>query len=340
MNIRMCIHVVLMAICILFLGGCYQNISVKTSPKIEELIAPTGNAELPPAYLKNVRVTKNESDVGVQEFYNTKHIFESKLKQRRLFQDVFSKPFPEPHYELFLNVQQDYDEHKAANIFKGMLIGLTFLLASPVIPVNYDHHVQLVLDTRLPDKTERQYTVNCNASAFGTWTHEQQMKPEAEKQVIDKCFDTLIEKLSSDNSLRLSDEVLSKLNRGQTRPTIAQPVEENVNDEQRIMDDIAREQEYTQKEAMKEQNKTLETFCVAYINNAIANGRPDIIPPNCQPYLPENPQIQTQQSDNLTFEEAKKILGRSFVQQKIRNIMCRGGIDCDGLRGMGTLDRD
>ncbi|TKB75922.1 MAG: hypothetical protein E8D46_00805 [Nitrospira sp.] len=182
------------------LCGCYSFSSIGKVPSESEKIVVSKSSNLA-AYVSGINVRAEKSEVNTAEGFERRVV--SHLHQSGYFSDVilgiYQKRPESPYVDLTFNINEKEYPHLGLNVLKGVFIGLTLYLLTPVLPMNYDFETDFSLIAKwTADGAQREYTAFCSASAYGTLGSN--FEVEAHKAKLDsteRCLNSVINQLTS-----------------------------------------------------------------------------------------------------------------------------------------------
>jgi hypothetical protein len=190
---------------IILFSGCYQSVSMKTSPPYSDALLSNQSAKpLPAAYLMSIQVEVNGSSSNVNPTFEQR--FVGRLQESGIFSDVVGilgreRRSEEPHYNMFLKASEVQHFDRGGNFIKGFFVGLSLFVLSPVLPYDYGHEVNMTLTVQKPNGVKKQYSATAETSAIFTMTHQMTAMQKAAGDAMEKCIISVVNQLAADGDL-------------------------------------------------------------------------------------------------------------------------------------------
>lgn len=197
----------LLILLVLFVSGCSRWTQIQDLSPTVDAPPSVPVAAFPPmsATIVEIRLTQNGTHMPVgSDLAN--HVLE-RLAQTDLFGQILypahtvspSVP-PATHATVLIDTQQD--PHPGTAALKGIVIGASMFLLTPVLPLHYDYGARLTLELERPDGTTHRYQAHTHGTAsYHLFGATPLILDELRTQVLDQGFRHLQQALIRDRDL-------------------------------------------------------------------------------------------------------------------------------------------
>lgn len=187
--------------------GCSSWMELKAGAPLASAPTEKGTPvelERVPAVLSSVTVSQNGAAMppaGELERRVLDSLAETQLFSRLIYPGYLAQPPAEPYVRAKLSVTLTPNPHAGAAAWKGILIGASMFLLTPVLPLEYEYGASITLDLEREDGATHRYSTHAEGIAhyhlFGA-THL--AADELKAKVIDTCFTQLQRELIKDRT--------------------------------------------------------------------------------------------------------------------------------------------
>lgn len=197
----------LLATVCLVASGCSSWMELKAGAPLASAPADKGTpvevARIP-AVLSSITVSQNGAAMppaGELERRVLDSLAETQLFSRLIYPGYLAQPPAEPHVRAKLAVTLTPNPHAGSAAWKGIVIGASMFLLTPVLPLDYEYGASVTLDLEREDGATHRYSTHAEGIAhyhlFGA-THL--AADELKAKVIDTCFTQLQRQLVQDRT--------------------------------------------------------------------------------------------------------------------------------------------
>lgn len=152
------------------------------------------------AIMSEVRVKNNGLDANASDSFQKRFILN--LKDTRIFEAVVQDmptPKPDKYVSLALAVNENHDLHQGSNVTKGIFIGLSLYLLTPVLPLSYDFESHMLLNaTRWDGKTKQYVAKGQGNSSFQLYANRAAANGDVQSKVMSNNLNALMNQLVKD----------------------------------------------------------------------------------------------------------------------------------------------
>jgi len=190
-------------LCLLCLGGSGCGMKVTFKPPFPETVK-TDNVAGKPRYSSVLMYASATMD-GTPTVINPpfKDRLLEALRQSNVFENVYGddQAIPETRkVRLALTTTERMDYNNVLGAIKGFVIGASFFVLSPFIPIYADYTTELRLQVEKPDGSQRQYTGYAAGESEHYFFSHGDYYPDLTKQVTDAALRDLSAKLTNDRA--------------------------------------------------------------------------------------------------------------------------------------------
>ena len=151
--------------------GCSRWMQITGVPPSELApVADTAGAVGPiPAVVTGIQVTQNGTrQVATPELERRvlDRLVHTGLFGRLLYPAYAEDPPSREHVRATLTVDTQSDPHSGGAAFKGIVIGASMFLLTPLLPLEYDYGAIMTLEVNRPDGTSHRYKAQARGTAF------------------------------------------------------------------------------------------------------------------------------------------------------------------------------
>ncbi len=188
-------------------SGCSTWTELKSGTPVTSAPANQGAAvdlERVPAVLSSIAVSQNGAAMppaGELERRVLDSLAETQLFSRLIYPGYLAQTPAEPHVRAKLAVTLSPNPHAGAAAWKGIVIGASMFLLTPVLPLEYEYGASVTLELEREDGATHRYSTHAEGIAhyhlFGA-THL--AADELKAKVIDSCFTQLQREMVKDRA--------------------------------------------------------------------------------------------------------------------------------------------
>jgi len=149
------------------LVGCSHWVEVKVRPPGSEGVLPAAGRGESHAYMASVKTWSNRVETSPSTDFVRR--FARDLEATNAFASVAAEKPPgvgDGHVAFSLMVHEEVQPHTGEAVLKGVFIGLSLFLLTPVLPLRSDFESQMELSAMRPDGQARRYETVCKGTAY------------------------------------------------------------------------------------------------------------------------------------------------------------------------------
>jgi hypothetical protein len=155
-----------------------------------------------PAVVTSILVTQNGTrQVATPELERRvlDRLAHTELFGRLLYPAYAEDPPSREHVRATLSVQTHSDPHSGGAALKGIVIGASMFLLTPLLPLEYDYGAAMTLEIERPDGTSHRYNAHAEGTAFyHLFGATPLATEELRAEVLESCLDQLQRELVKD----------------------------------------------------------------------------------------------------------------------------------------------
>lgn len=191
-------------ILMMLLAGCtshWTNIDLKPDGS-DSMNAYSGSGKTANsvAIMSELRVKSNGLDVNASDNFQKRFILN--LKDSKIFESVVQEmptPKPDKYVSFALSVNENHDQHQGANVTKGIFIGLSLYLLTPVLHLSYDFESHMLLNaTRWDGKTKEYVAKGQGSSSYQLYANRAAVSGDVQATVTKNNLNALMNQLVQD----------------------------------------------------------------------------------------------------------------------------------------------
>ncbi|MGZ4968048.1 MAG: hypothetical protein ACXV8O_01415 [Methylobacter sp.] len=192
---------ILLAIVISGCAGIWT--SIDTKPTGAELVPHTSsslNSSDCVALMNDMKTKSNNQEVNPSSEFQKRFI--THLKDTRIFETVATETpaiKPSKYVTLTFESNENQDSNQGLNVFKGFIIGGSFYLLTPIIPLSYDFESIMTLSAIRQDGAIKKYEAKGSGSAkYHLFANAAAAGQEVRAEITNNNINSLMNQLAMD----------------------------------------------------------------------------------------------------------------------------------------------